>query len=1746
MTNNKFVGFSGDASGDTYIINVISARNADITNNFIDSTIAGSLSGGISFREVKGKGNISGNNIIKRKGSTGIFLDNVGGGITTADALIVANNMVNMDSTNAAVAFRASLLGNTKVLHNTVLSNNTNASSVAFMHQPQSSVTIKDSIRNNIFASLRGGIAYSFINYSSAIFSSHNNIYAIGGSIFSRYNNTNYTTLAALQTASGMEANSKTLNPIFVSNTNLHVGEIGLNTAVPTIITSDIDGNTRSLATPTIGADEIVINNNDAGIVAMPTPEVPFAGGSQNVNVQVRNFGSTTLTSATINWSINGALQTPFSFTGSVVGNSNSVATNIGSFSFNNNTNYAIKIWTSNPNGTADGTPQNDTLILNSIYAALNGNYTIGGTNPNFLTFNQASNNLRNGGVLGNVTFNVRDGKYIEQLTLDSIPFQNNFTITWQSESLDSSKVYLGYTGFNLDGKFGTVEVRRAKNQVVKHLTISAKKASCQIGSACNPSVSSTHNAIIAFQVKNNNIQFRNNHFIDSSYDVYQNGGGTSAYAFITNQYPSVVGAVPASLGSYDTLITIANNRFSKVNLANDFNNIIELKGISETSLYGFPRVTTVYGNLNKLNISGNTFAFNFTPRNGLLLKDVNTLTLVGNTLQGNTDIDGKEWARIDKNNFAAVTINAQSNRPANKPYIFSNNMVSNGLVASGDRINIIHNTFAFTDSTINQTAVTFTGTRDTLLNNILFNPYGYAIGSNLPANSIANNNAFFASRISLNATTLAQWRAANAGQDMTSVEGINLYFRGPKDLHASNILLKIAPQLPAYTQDFDGQTRGAIVCFDADEFLQPANDLVVSNLSPNKIFPVGNNDVKVKIYTNGSNPITSFKASVSLTNYNYDSDAFPIPAGNLNYTYNGNIAVGASQEINLGQLNFPLNRNTLKINCTNTNAVADEVSGTDSIQINKLYAGLSGTYTYGVGGNFPNTDLLQKQLHFGGVATASTINVIAGTRSTNLILDSMPSLAQLVIQSADGDSNNTGFVGQQPIRLFRANNVVFRKLLLDGTNGNGIILGYNSKNITVENCLIKAANITSPNNSSYFPDYGVTIIGNYSGMTFYNDSGYTIRNNNFSGGGVGLAVVGSNNNYYLKQIKVTGNTFTNQVLGGMDLKSVDSVLIRKNDINTNTTTALFNGISIDDTKGKIFIDKNKIYIKNDGVGINNFRSHWANSQPDSLRISNNFISVGATSADTKGIYVTLSKNTQVLYDSINNKSTSASSIALYEYAVGAPSLVANNIFYCKFVGIPVELLKDVSTTIPVQHHNLLFTSGNLYGKITNSTQFNGSTVNTYATLANLATSGIEYSSVSGNPLFVSETDLHTDGVAANNKGAYDVSITDEIDSEVRSASNPDIGADEFNLPNFGAVQLESPTSSCSHTTTEPVKVWVKNFGTQPRYNISVAYKINNGIVVLDTIRTVVNAGDSTLFTFTQTANLLAPITYTFNVWSNYRGDSLPSNDTLKNVTVATTPANNILPYYTGFEGTNAGWYTTGQNKSFAWGFIYSGVIDSAANGLNAWKSNLTGPHNNNEFSYLYSLCIDLTGVNVDLTLNFNLAFQLENNTDKAWLEWSADGGGIWSKLGTQGQGLAWYNNAGNFWTGTYKQWHNSKISLPTGALTDKSKVRIRFVLQTNSSIIQDGLGIDDVSIYIGSNAPVSTGTYTNRTANSTGTGSFVAVNDPSGKRLIELNDNGQTLGTITVSVNQSNGGVPTTYNGQTFLGRNFVIRVQN
>lgn len=83
----------------------------------------------------------------------------------------------------------------------------------------------------------------------------------------------------------------------------------------------------------------------------------------------------------------------------------------------------------------------------NALAQPLNGNYTIGGNNPNFTTINAAVQQLDSLGVSGPVTFWIRNGTYPEVLFIDSvIGASATNTITFRSESGDSSAVIINGT----------------------------------------------------------------------------------------------------------------------------------------------------------------------------------------------------------------------------------------------------------------------------------------------------------------------------------------------------------------------------------------------------------------------------------------------------------------------------------------------------------------------------------------------------------------------------------------------------------------------------------------------------------------------------------------------------------------------------------------------------------------------------------------------------------------------------------------------------------------------------------------------------------------------------------------------------------------------------------------------------------------------------------------------------------------------------------------------------------------------------------------------------------------------------------------------------------------------------------------------------------------------------------------------------------------------------------------------------
>ncbi|NBV14932.1 MAG: hypothetical protein EBS07_12875, partial [Sphingobacteriia bacterium] len=225
------------------------------------------------------------------------------------------------------------------------------------------------------------------------------------------------------------------------SSTNLRHYNNALNAGFNQIslVPTDIDGFTR--VTPvTIGADEFKPVALDAAVASIVNN--PPCAGTSNFQVTVGNYGTTTLTSATINWTINGVAQTPFSWTGSLVQNAVSTPITVGTFTFVPGTNYTILSSTSSPNGGTDGNTLNDQLSINTA-PALSGTYTIG-SGGNYSSFASAIAALQLNGVCGPTTFKVLPGSYIETVIIPQISGANSInTITFESNTGDSTSVNL-------------------------------------------------------------------------------------------------------------------------------------------------------------------------------------------------------------------------------------------------------------------------------------------------------------------------------------------------------------------------------------------------------------------------------------------------------------------------------------------------------------------------------------------------------------------------------------------------------------------------------------------------------------------------------------------------------------------------------------------------------------------------------------------------------------------------------------------------------------------------------------------------------------------------------------------------------------------------------------------------------------------------------------------------------------------------------------------------------------------------------------------------------------------------------------------------------------------------------------------------------------------------------------------------------------------------------------------------------
>ncbi len=357
---------------------------------------------------------------------------------------IISNNLFyDLNNTGAITAIGANSATGLYIYHNTIsiesqLRPASNTSNIKGINLSGTGANVK--FINNIVSINTPGTgtkAAVYLGVATAGFITNNNAFYLAPGLtnaFIGYLTTGKASLTdwqAVNTTAPYDLNSVVANPAY---TNLTAGNLQPTSAdvnnkgQASPVTDDILGVVRNAATPDPGAYEFNLAAADAGITAFISPVSPaLPATSVPVQVTLKNFGSATITAATIGWKVNGIAQTNYAWTGSLASNQ-TVNVLIGNFTFSGGSN-TVCAWSKLPNGVADSNMANDsTCTTLNVCAPMAGVYTINKNLPasatNFQSFTAAAERLHNCGVSARVVINVMaaTGPYTEQVDLLNIP----------------------------------------------------------------------------------------------------------------------------------------------------------------------------------------------------------------------------------------------------------------------------------------------------------------------------------------------------------------------------------------------------------------------------------------------------------------------------------------------------------------------------------------------------------------------------------------------------------------------------------------------------------------------------------------------------------------------------------------------------------------------------------------------------------------------------------------------------------------------------------------------------------------------------------------------------------------------------------------------------------------------------------------------------------------------------------------------------------------------------------------------------------------------------------------------------------------------------------------------------------------------------------------------------------------------------------------------------------------------------
>ena len=426
----------------------------------------------------------------------------------------------------------------------------------------------------------------------------------------------------------------------------------------------------------------------------------------------------------------------------------------------------------------------------------------------------------------------------------------------------------------------------------------------------------------------------------------------------------------------------------------------------------------------------------------------------------------------------------------------------------------------------------------------------------------------------------------------------------------------------------------------------------------------------------------------------------------------------------------------------------------------------LSGTYTIGSGGTYADFNTAASDLLLKGVSGPVTFEVLNGFYNEQVTFFEVAGASAsdtVTFQSQSGNAADVtlfypagGANDNWIVRVYGADHLRFRNMTLQCNNAPGTTYGriaylvWGSRDLGFSGNIFTGFNTTSTSEN----------LALIHGVDMLYDS-LTVKGNSSTNGSVGVRLNGISNSVLTLGTRILNNTFSG-IRRGIWLEYHDAPVIEGNVIDAPGDR----GIVTSYCDNALIISKNQVSV---GSGYGIYLNYCDGGLPPTGThglMANNFVSMAANNSD--GIYLNYSTYQDIYYNSVNARGGTGSNALVQNY--GNNLNLVNNILVAPNGGRAYYINQPAA--IGTSDYNDFYTTG------ANLARWGGTDITDLAALQ--AASGKDVNSISADPLFVSNTNLHARAVEVDSAGTPLAEVIDDIDDEPRDATYPDIGADEF------------------------------------------------------------------------------------------------------------------------------------------------------------------------------------------------------------------------------------------------------------------------------------------------------------------------------------------------------------------------------